>query len=400
MRPAAWLIIGFLAVCLRAGAEVRVSASSARPGSPARAAFDRDRFSTNALWHGGEESTWTWQADFDQMRQVASILQVNGDHDFVLRNAPADYAWLYNRDGQWIQFAAITNENRLFREIRLKRAVHARSFRLVISKANGEAPAVREVEFSANAQHKFPDWFVVLNITHDATLPGEGRQFIPLARGSNTNFFPAQQVWLDSFNREFLAVEPRPLCAFISGSFKDWCEVDRKAFRGLAEVLGEKKLPIWASCGGAQALAIIAEHGIDAEWDCPHCRDPKKPKSPIYGHIGHTATTPCGDYSACVFERGPHNVRVVEDDVAFVRMPREFKVMQSHCGQIEFMPKGWTWLVGPGQGTLTRHQAFRLNDAPIYAAQFHIEMEGAPESSASIMKNFLEIARGWGGYRK
>jgi hypothetical protein len=39
-----------------------------------------------------------------------------------------------------------------------------------------------------------------------------------------------------------------------------------------------------------------------------------------------------------------------------------------------------------------------MNGRPIYAAQFHIEMEGTPESSRQIMGNFLGLARAWGGY--
>ena len=76
----------------------------------------------------------------------------------------------------------------------------------------------------------------------------------------------------------------------------------------------------------------------------------------------------------------------------------EFRVMESHCGQIAYMPKGWEWLVGPGPGTLTKHQAFRRIDRPIYAAQFHIEMSGTPENSRQIMGNFLTLARRWGGW--
>ena len=40
-----------------------------------------------------------------------------------------------------------------------------------------------------------------------------------------------------------------------------------------------------------------------------------------------------------------------------------------------------------------------MNDRPIYAAQFHIEMEGTPEASRQIMSNFLAVARAWGGYK-
>jgi len=32
------------------------------------------------------------------------------------------------------------------------------------------------------------------------------------------------------------------------------------------------------------------------------------------------------------------------------------------------------------------------------AAQFHIELEGTPETSHQIMSNFLQLAERWGGY--
>ena len=154
---------------------------------------------------------------------------------------------------------------------------------------------------------------------------------------------------------------------------------------------------MWASCGGAQGLAILAETGADKPWDCPHCRDPKHPKTPIYTHIGHTAQRPCGDYSGCIFERGPYAVRTLEDDPVFANLPKEFRVMESHCGQIEWAPPGWKLIASAGEGTKTKTQCLRVNDAPIYAAQFHIEMAGTPEVSKQIMANFLKVAKGWSG---
>ena len=142
---------------------------------------------------------------------------------------------------------------------------------------------------------------------------------------------------------------------------------------------------------GAQALAILAEHGVDQPWDCPHCRDPQKPQTPIYTHIGHTAKRPCGDYTGCVFERGPHSIQAT-DDPAFRGLGSEFQAMESHCGQIEWSPAGWTLIATGGAGTKTKTQFLRLTNYPIYAAQFHIEMEGTPESSRRIMSNFLKLA--------
>jgi len=73
--------------------------------------------------------------------------------------------------------------------------------------------------------------------------------------------------------------------------------------------------------------------------------------------------------------------------------------MESHCGQIEWPPLGWSLIATAGENTKTKMQCLRLNDHPIYAAQFHIEMAGTPEVSKQIMSNFLNVAKAWGGYR-
>jgi hypothetical protein len=41
----------------------------------------------------------------------------------------------------------------------------------------------------------------------------------------------------------------------------------------------------------------------------------------------------------------------------------------------------------------------RVEGRPIYAAQFHIELSGTPQSSLRIMDNFLKLAKGWSGNR-
>ena len=67
--------------------------------------------------------------------------------------------------------------------------------------------------------------------------------------------------------------------------------------------------------------------------------------------------------------------------------------MESHCGQIEWPPKGWMLIATGGLETKTRSQCLRVKDRYIYAAQFHIEMEGEPETSKQIMSNFLNLAK-------
>lgn len=407
-RVAAWLLCVCGMALSPASAGDAATASSGLPGFEPVGAIDGHRFSLTqgGCWKGDTNATrWWWQVEFVKPREVGAILQVVGDHSFVFRHAPRRYVWQRSDDGKrWTDLpgTAVTNEQRLYRIHRLPKTVMARFLRLDIAATEGSFPALREMEVYADPRAivPFPDWIVAVNVTHDPALPGHGQEFIPLAKSATgAKGIQAQQVWLDVFDEAFLGVEPRPLCAFLSGSFKDWCEVDRSTWRGVQEVLRNGNLPMWASCGGAQGLAILAETGVEKPWDCPHCRDPKHPKTPIYTHIGHTAQRPCGDYSACVFERGPHWVRALNDDPAFKGLPREFQVMESHCGQIEWAPKGWSLIATAGRGSKTKTQCIRRDDRPIYAAQFHIEMDGTPEASRQIMSNFLSVARAWGGYR-
>jgi hypothetical protein len=354
------------------------------------------------LWRGKSgESNWWWEARFETTRRIGTILQIAGDHDFVLRHGPVHCVWLASEDGRtWVKLEETErdNETRTFRLHRLRKVQNVVALRLQMATPSGEAPVLREVQFfeSPKARVAFPPWAIVVNTTHEKTLPGHGQEFIPLARScAGWTNLQVQQICLETFDEEFLAAEPRPLCAFLSGNFKDWCEVDRGRWRGTAGVLRRKNLPMWASCGGAQGLAILAETGVNKAWDCPHCRDPRHPLLPIYTHIGHHSARPCGDYSGCIFERGPHEVAMVKADPAFAGLPSHFRVMESHCGQIEWAPKGWEFIATAGEGTRTKIQCLRLRGRPIYAAQFHIEMAGTPEVSRQIMGNFLEQARRW-----
>lgn len=376
------------------------TASSSAPGFPPAAALDGDRLGTapGQAWRGAPGSgPWTWQVDFGTERRVGSLLQSFGGHDFVLQDAPRAYRWEGSLDGlRWEELPGtrVEDERRLLRLHRLPAARPFRHLRLQVTAAHGEAPTLRELEVDADPRRRWEvPWVLAVNVTHDPALPGHGREFIPLARAARPGL-AAQQVWLADFHPGFLAIEPRPLAAFLSGSFKDWCEVEREPWRGAQRVLETRAVPMWASCGGAQGLAILAETGVDRPWDCPHCRDPRRPRLPIYTHLGHTGTRPCGDYSACVFERGPHLIRPVRSDPVFAGLGAEFPAMESHCGQIGWAPRGWELLATGGPGTTTRTQCLKLRGFPIYAAQFHLEMDGTPETSRRIMANFLaEAAR-------
>ena len=412
-RSISWMHWIALVVLLHAemtvsgGNNFSATATSSTEGFSPEGAVDGARFSIKAgsAWRGAAGPThWFWQVEFPAPRAVGGILQILGDHEFILRNAPKSYAWQGSRDGiKWFDFkeTLTQNESRLFRLHRLRKNYQVRFMRLRIESVIGTHPVLREVEFLSGNRDaiQFPDWIIAVNTTHDPKLPNHGQEFIPLAKScAGWEQLQAQQAWLNSFDETFLSAEPQPLCAFLSVNFKDWCEVEREHWRGVQDVLRKKNLPIWASCGGAQGLAILAEAGVDKPWDCPHCRNPLRPKIPIYTHVGHAAQRPCGDYSGCVFERGPHWIMQVGLDPVFAGLSREAQFMESHCGQIEWPPKGWKLIATAGQGTTTRTQCLRLRDRYVYAAQFHIEMAGTPEASRLVMGNFLNLARSWGGY--
>jgi hypothetical protein len=398
-----------LRASLRAAERLECYASSTAEGSSPDGAVDGDRFGADVAksWRGrAGETGWWWEVRFPKPRLVGAILQIMGDHALALRNAPRQYVWQASADGKaWEELpeTAVPDERRMFRLHRLQAARTVAALRLVIHTASaGAFPTLREVEFFADrhAVVQFPPWAVVVTTTGEKRVPSWGCEFITLARRcKGWENLPAQNVWLGDFCEAFLAVEPQPLCAFLSGNFIDWCQQQRAHWQGVAEVLRNGHLPMWASCGGAQGLAILAEHGVAKPWDCPHCRDLRAPATPIYGHIGHTAKKACGDYSGCVFERGPHNIRQIAADPVFAGLPREFRAMESHCGQIEWPPKRWVVIASAGSGTLTKTQCLRVKDRYIYAAQFHMEMEGTPDSSRAIMANFVQLAKEWGGYR-
>jgi GMP synthase-like glutamine amidotransferase len=88
-------------------------------------------------------------------------------------------------------------------------------------------------------------------------------------------------------------------------------------------------------------------------------------------------------------------VRRVGHDPVFAGLPNEFPVMENHCGQLAWPPAGWELIATAGPGAKTLTQCLRLERSCIYAAQFHIEMSGTPQSSRQIMANFLRLAKHW-----
>jgi len=385
---------------------VATASSTARGTTPA-GAKDGDRFSVEpaAGWRGADGSeSWWWQVEFPEPLWVSAILQVNGDQPTSLASAPRRYVWQWSADGQtWndLKETATQDERRLFRLHRWAEPCRAKSLRIVIHQATGTAPVLREVEVYADpAKVCFPDWIIAVSTTtENQSLPGPAEAFVKLARECDGwQQTPAQVIWLGDFNEAFVAAQPQPLCALLSGNFLEWCQQSREPWRGVQEVLQHKNLPLWASCGGAQALAILQETGVDRPWDCPRCRDPHDPHSPVYSHIGHVGPSKCGAYDQNVWERGTYTMQLVARDPVFAGLGDVFEVQESHVGQIAYVPPGWTRVVTNGPGALTENQCLRMNDRYIYAAQFHIEMTGTPENSQRILGNFLRLAREWGGY--
>ena len=400
-------LLGRVAVSQAMPAESEVTASSTSADSSPKGALDHDRFSVSpgSLWRGGAgQGAWWWQVNFRKPRSIGAILQIHGDDPLNLRNAPEHYVWQFSHDGtSWQDWneTAVSRERRLFRIHRLRKTHQVRYVRLVVFRCVGSAPSLREVEFYAEpaATIEFPDWVAIVNTGEEGSRLPSPQGFVDLVRGcpgwDRTQF---QHVPHGQFDEKFLSIEPHPLCALLTGSTLDWCQLKREPWRGVEQVLKNRNLPMWGACGGAQILAILDETGVDKPWDCPRCRDPRNPKLPIYTHIGHTGQTPCGVYTKNVWERGRYEVKIVARDPVFQAVPNPFPVIESHVGQIAYVPKGWVRVVTKGPQGLTENQCLRVVDRYIYAAQFHIEAPGTPETSRLVMSNFLAAAKRWGGY--
>src|SRR6185369_1203263 len=113
-----------------------------------------------------------------------------------------------------------TNDGRTFRIHRLTKPQRVLCLRMQIYAVAGAFPTLREVEVypSPTAAIAFPDWIIAVNTTDKPELPSHGQEFIPLAREcKGWKNLQSQQVWLGTMNEAFVAAEPRPLCAFLSG---------------------------------------------------------------------------------------------------------------------------------------------------------------------------------------
>jgi hypothetical protein len=403
-----WAHPGSPAVLQAAPLQVdHAEASSSQETYSAAGAIDGDRFATawNKLWKGASgQSHWEWQADFGKCVKVGSILQILGDNETYLTAAPLTYVWQSSDDGnQWhdIDSTKTPAEHRMYRIFRLAQPVSARYLRMTITgTGNSEPPALREVEFyeRPDATIEFPDWVYVVSTT-DVSDANTCSKYLTLARSCpEWSRLLGQGIWHGDFDPAMVTDEPQPICAFFTGSSRDWCQVDRLSWRGTEAVLKANMLPMWAACGGGQVLGILSDQGCEEPWDCPKCRDPNHPKLPIYGHIGlidPTKETQCGDYSNNIYEKGPTPVHRLVDDPVFRGLPDDFLVPEFHCGQLEYLPAGWDLIVTKGKGGKTWMQCMRKRGTCIYAVQFHIENEGSCDVSELVMSNYLACAKDW-----
>lgn len=384
----------------------QVSASNAQADFPASAAADGDRFSTQRgkFWKGINSSkAWQWVADFGEPVSIGSILQIMGDEESFDSAAPISYVWQVSDDGAtWrdLESTRMKADRRLYRIHRLSQPVRTTHLRLSITSTAGPPPSLREVEVYAESKAaiSFPDWFFVVNSQDHETVAACYMFYDLVRKCDGWNAATGQFLWHGHFDKENALAEPRPVCALLTGSTRDWCEVDRHSWLGVEKVLNDGQLPMWGACGGGQVLGILSDVGSGVPWDCPKCRDAHDPKLRIYGHIGlidGSKAVSCGDYSNNVYEIGPTAVKVVGNDPVFTGLPKEFLVPEYHCGQLEYVPKGWDLLVTKGPGGKTAVQCIKKRDACIYAVQFHIEMQGTPETSRQIMSNFLSRAKQW-----
>jgi GMP synthase-like glutamine amidotransferase len=402
------------------------SSSSSQIGYQSSGAYDQTRFAADLgqCWKGSyNENTWYWQIYFEQPKQIGSLLmimgepgQTNSELQFYQLNAPLNYIWQYSNDETtWtnISETQVTNERRTFRIQRFNNEITAKYFRLSITDCIGLYPTIREIEFysNTNSQISFDDWIVAVDITNEQDAPyGNTSWFIARARQcDNWTNVQGQQIWVDDFDEAFLYIEPYPMCVFVSGSFDEWCQVTREFFTGMQEVLVNGNIPMWGSCGGAQMMGLLLEPGCENRWDCPRCRvrENHNPAwSPIYGYIGYKNNSieplACVSYSNNVYEIGDYLITQEVGDQALNGLTNPFYGYEYHCGQLNYLPAGWTQICGAGSDTLTQMQCFRRDDRYIYGAQFHIENDSSNSTtnanSVIIMTNFLNIAHNWGGY--
>jgi GMP synthase (glutamine-hydrolysing) len=118
--------------------------------------------------------------------------------------------------------------------------------------------------------------------------------------------------------------------------------------RGMLEFLCrvvDAKVPAWASCFGFQGLALALGGEVNRD----------------------DARQELGAYPIDLTEKGA-------SDPLFGPLPRTFHAQLGHHDHVDRLPAGVT-LLASGRGV--RNQAFKVDDAPFWATQFHPELRKA-----------------------
>jgi GMP synthase (glutamine-hydrolysing) len=124
------------------------------------------------------------------------------------------------------------------------------------------------------------------------------------------------------------------------------------------EYLDKADFPILGICAGMQYI-------------CTH-----------YG--GRTAPAPLPEF-------GKAHLIVDDEDDLFLGLPRSFTVWESHNDEVVKMPEGFKILA---HSDSCQVEAIRKIDRPIYATQFHPEVENT-EFGEQIFRNFLRVVESW-----
>lgn len=115
----------------------------------------------------------------------------------------------------------------------------------------------------------------------------------------------------------------------------------REAIDVLVDVV-DRKIPAWASCFGFQGLALA-----------------------LGGEVNHDEAR--AELGAVELEVTEH----AASDPVFSTLPRRFWAQLGHHDHVDRLPSGVTLLA---RGDAIPHQAFKVDGAPFWAAQFHPEL--------------------------
>jgi GMP synthase (glutamine-hydrolysing) len=90
-------------------------------------------------------------------------------------------------------------------------------------------------------------------------------------------------------------------------------------------------------------------------------------------------------------EFGPVQLKVNENDGLFRNMPSEFTVWASHNDEVKTVPQGFKVTASSPTCPV---EAVRSLTRPIYAVQFHPEVENT-EHGSEMFQNFVDIVKDW-----